>query len=66
MNHGVGGQLDGPSSYLMKSPMNQQPDDAARTATEEFIAHHARAEKVSRAAREKKVSQAEKVEAPAE
>ena len=25
MNHGVGGQLDGPSSYLMKSPMNQQP-----------------------------------------
>jgi myo-inositol-1-phosphate synthase len=50
----------------MKSPMNQQPDDAARTATEEFIAHYARAEKVSRAAREKKVSQAEKVEAPAE
>ena len=28
LNHGVGGQLDGPSSYLMKSPMNQRPDDA--------------------------------------
>ena len=30
LNHGVGGQLDGPSSYLMKSPMNQRPDDQAR------------------------------------
>ena len=27
LNHGVGGQLDGPSSYLMKSPHNQRPDD---------------------------------------
>ena len=53
LNHGVGGQLDGPSSYLMKSPMNQRPDDEAREATEEFIAHHARTEKVARAAREK-------------
>src|SRR5438270_11544544 len=26
LNHGVGGQLDGPSSYLMKSPHNQRPD----------------------------------------
>jgi myo-inositol-1-phosphate synthase len=42
MNHGVSGQLDGPSSYLMKSPMNQRPDDEARQATEEFIAQHAR------------------------
>jgi myo-inositol-1-phosphate synthase len=30
LNHGVGGQLDGPSSYLMKSPHNQRPDDLAR------------------------------------
>src|SRR6188474_2180597 len=59
LNHGVGGQLDGPSSYLMKSPMNQRPDDQARADTEEFIAKHARAEKVVRAAREKKVTQAE-------
>src|SRR5205807_148337 len=26
LNNGVGGQLDGPSSYLMKSPQNQRPD----------------------------------------
>jgi myo-inositol-1-phosphate synthase len=38
LNHGVGGQLDGPSSYLMKSPHNQRPDDQARADTEKFIA----------------------------
>jgi myo-inositol-1-phosphate synthase len=38
--HGVGGQIDGPSSYLMKSPHNQRPDDQARHATESFIAEH--------------------------
>ena len=38
LNHGVGGQLDGPSSYLMKSPHNQRPDDQARRDTEKFIA----------------------------
>jgi myo-inositol-1-phosphate synthase len=42
MNHGLSGQLDGPSSYLMKSPMNQRPDDEARGATEKFIAEYAR------------------------
>ncbi len=41
LNHGVGGQLDGPSSYLMKSPQNQRPDDQARTDTEKFIAKYA-------------------------
>lgn len=41
LNHGIGGQLDGPSSYLMKSPQNQRPDDEARDATEEFIAAYA-------------------------
>jgi myo-inositol-1-phosphate synthase len=51
LNHGVGGQLDGPSSYLMKSPMNQRPDDQAREDTEEFIKSHARTEKAARAAR---------------
>jgi myo-inositol-1-phosphate synthase len=29
LNHGVGGQIDGPSSYLMKSPMNQRPTTRA-------------------------------------
>ena len=42
LNHGVAGQLDGPSSYLMKSPHNQRPDPEAREMTEEFIAEHAR------------------------
>ncbi|HJP65467.1 MAG TPA: inositol-3-phosphate synthase [Actinomycetota bacterium] len=42
MNHGVAGQLDGPSSYLMKSPHTQRPDDEARQATEKVIAKHAR------------------------
>jgi myo-inositol-1-phosphate synthase len=42
LNHGVGGQLDGPSSYLMKSPKHQRPDDQARRDTEEFIASYAR------------------------
>jgi myo-inositol-1-phosphate synthase len=44
LNHGVAGQLDGPSSYLMKSPHSQRPDDQARELTEEFIAEHARDE----------------------
>ncbi len=37
LNNGVSGQLDGPSSYLMKSPHNQVPDDVARDNTEKFI-----------------------------
>jgi myo-inositol-1-phosphate synthase len=40
LNHGLGGQLDGPSSYLMKSPHNQRPDDQARADTEKFIAKY--------------------------
>jgi len=42
LNQGIGGQLDGPSAYLMKSPRNQRPDDQARADTEKFIAEHAR------------------------
>jgi myo-inositol-1-phosphate synthase len=42
LNHGIGGQLDGPSSYLMKSPQNQRPDDEARNDTEAFIAEYAK------------------------
>jgi myo-inositol-1-phosphate synthase len=40
LNHGLGGQLDGPSSYLMKSPHNQRPDDQAKADTERFIAKY--------------------------
>jgi myo-inositol-1-phosphate synthase len=42
LNNGLSGQLDGPSSYLMKSPHNQRPDAEAREQTEEFIARYAR------------------------
>src|SRR5215204_3726936 len=42
LNDGVAGQLDGPSSYLMKSPHTQRPDDEAREQTEAFIREHAR------------------------
>jgi myo-inositol-1-phosphate synthase len=51
LNHGIGGQLDGPSSYLMKSPYSQRPDHLAREATEEFIAQHSRTRKAADAAR---------------
>jgi myo-inositol-1-phosphate synthase len=46
LNHGLSGQLDGPSSYLMKSPKNQRPDDEAREATETFIAKYSRTQAV--------------------
>jgi myo-inositol-1-phosphate synthase len=42
LNDGVAGQLDGPSSYLMKSPMHQRPDDEARELTEAFIKKYGR------------------------
>jgi myo-inositol-1-phosphate synthase len=41
LNHGVGGQLDGPSSFLMKSPHLQRPDEQAHRDTETFIAKYA-------------------------
>ena len=53
LNNGISGQLDGPSSYLMKSPHNQRPDDQAREATEKFIAAHKRKAVVKKAAKAK-------------
>jgi myo-inositol-1-phosphate synthase len=50
LNNGIAGQLDGPSSYLMKSPQTQRPDDEARELTEEFIREHARKAPRQRAA----------------
>jgi myo-inositol-1-phosphate synthase len=52
LDNGVSGQLDGPSSYLMKSPHTQRPDDLAREATEEFIATHAKTRAAAEAARQ--------------
>ena len=37
LNKGIAGALEGPSSYLMKSPPKQVPDDDAFEATEKFI-----------------------------
>src|SRR5436190_17269783 len=51
LNDGIGGQLDGPSSYLMKSPHDQRPDSEARELTEAFIAEHARKPMPKKAAR---------------
>ena len=55
LNDGLAGQLDGPSSYLMKSPMHQRPDSEARDLTEEFIAKHAR-KQVGKAAKSAKAT----------
>lgn len=42
LNHGIAGALEGPSSYLMKSPPRQLVDDEAHEACEAFIRQHAR------------------------
>src|SRR5690348_11936229 len=42
LNQGISGALEGPSSYLMKSPPVQYTDDAARELVEDFIAQNAR------------------------
>src|SRR3982751_2954079 len=42
LNNGVAGGLEGPSSYLMKSPPVQVADDDAYEATEKFIRDNAR------------------------
>ena len=42
LNNGVAGALEGPSSYLMKSPPKQVPDDEAHDAVEQFIKRNAR------------------------
>jgi myo-inositol-1-phosphate synthase len=42
LNNNVAGALEGPSSYLMKSPPKQIVDDEAYEATEKFIKQYAR------------------------
>ncbi len=46
LNNGVGGPLEAPSSYLMKSPPVQVPDSVARDDTEAFIEQYAGAPKL--------------------
>jgi len=63
LNDGVAGQLDGPSSYLMKSPHTQRPDADARLHTEEFIAEHARGAAAGRAKENLEAAKASTTEA---
>jgi myo-inositol-1-phosphate synthase len=42
LNQGIAGALEGPSSYLMKSPPVQYTDDAARELVEDFITQNTR------------------------
>ncbi|MFL5944429.1 MAG: inositol-3-phosphate synthase [Gaiellaceae bacterium] len=49
LNNGVAGALEGPSSYLMKSPPKQVPDDDAYEATESFIRENPRQDVKERA-----------------
>jgi myo-inositol-1-phosphate synthase len=42
LDNGIGGALEGPSAYLMKSPPKQMPDDEAHDAVEQFIKQHTR------------------------
>ena len=67
LNNGISGQLDGPSSYLMKSPHNQRPDSLAREMTEEFIDANASGErgKPAKSGAKRKKSKAKKQKAKA-
>jgi myo-inositol-1-phosphate synthase len=51
LNHGLGGALEAPSSYLMKSPPVQVPDSIARDDTEKFINDYSGAPKLPGGAR---------------
>jgi myo-inositol-1-phosphate synthase len=42
LNNGIAGSLEGPSSYLMKSPPRQIQDDDAAELVEEFIERNRR------------------------
>ncbi|HEX2416296.1 MAG TPA: hypothetical protein VHJ37_13885, partial [Thermoleophilaceae bacterium] len=46
LNHGLGGPIEGASAYLMKSPPEQYPDDAAREMVEGFIEKYGGAPKL--------------------
>src|SRR6187399_3775801 len=51
LNNGVAGALEGPSSYLMKSPPKQIVDDEAYESSEAFIAQNRRKKVKAKAAK---------------
>src|ERR671931_551175 len=53
LNNGIAGTLEAPSSYLMKSPSGQHPDDQARDLTERFISKHSRKQVKERVKKER-------------
>ncbi|MFL5886840.1 MAG: inositol-3-phosphate synthase, partial [Thermoleophilaceae bacterium] len=57
LNRGLGGALEAPSSYLMKSPPVQVPDSVARDDTEKFIAEYGGAPKLPGAAKMRAATQ---------
>jgi myo-inositol-1-phosphate synthase len=59
MDNGISGSLEGPSSYLMKSPPVQHHDDQARELTEEFIREHGAQETSAKPASEPAVTSPE-------
>ncbi len=65
LNHGLGGPLEEPSSYLMKSPPVQVPDPVARENTERFIAEYSRTREAARVAKRAAEEAAEDVPASA-
>jgi myo-inositol-1-phosphate synthase len=42
LDNGIGGALEWPSAYFMKSPPVQHPDDECHTQVETFIEKHTR------------------------
>jgi myo-inositol-1-phosphate synthase len=52
LDNDVGGALEGPSAYLMKSPPKQMRDDEARDAVESFIKKYRRTAAKAKAAAE--------------
>jgi myo-inositol-1-phosphate synthase len=59
MDNGISGSLEGPSSYLMKSPPVQHHDDQARELTEEFIREYGAQETSAKPASEPAVTSPE-------
>src|SRR5918997_8682 len=49
LNNGIGGALEAPSAYLMKSPPKQIPDAEAHDAVERFIKQHSRTKQRAKA-----------------
>jgi myo-inositol-1-phosphate synthase len=62
MDNGISGELTGPASYFMKTPMYQYSDSEARDKTEEFIKTYAMTEKPAKAEKAEKAVKAVKAE----